>query len=106
MEAIKKIIISTIPVPDRLIWILDPKGKFSIKLVFFVSQDPVEQSQPNIQWKPFWKLQLHERLKMLVWRIANDILPTNLNFCMRVGFGNPICPLCHSEEESALHLFF
>ena len=39
-------------------------------------------------------------------KIGLDILPTNLSFVQKVGFGDPICPLCHVEEESLTYLFF
>ncbi len=106
VEAIKKIPLPVAPRLDQLIWILDPKGNFSIKSDSTLCYNNLESVDPNIQWKKMWKLNLHERLKILAWRIASDILPTNLNFVRRVGFGNPLCPLCNNYEESTLHLFF
>ena len=59
----------------------------------------------GIQWNKLWKLPVHEKLKMMLWRIGLDILPTNKNFVQRVGRGDPMCPLCLVEEESIPHLF-
>ena len=48
----------------------------------------------------------HERLKMLLWRIGSEILPTNAALVARMGKGDPLCPLCHVENETLPHLFF
>ena len=43
---------------------------------------------------------------MFIWHLGSGVLPTNLNFFLRVGHGNPKCPLCLFEDESIEHLFF
>ena len=105
MEAIKRIHIPLIPILDRLVWILDPKGKFSVQSAFKNSL-PSLTIIPKTPWTKIWKLNVHERYKMLLWRIGSNILPINKNFVLRVGSGDPTCPLCHLEEESIVHLFF
>uniref|UniRef100_A0A2N9F080 RNase H type-1 domain-containing protein n=1 Tax=Fagus sylvatica TaxID=28930 RepID=A0A2N9F080_FAGSY len=71
---IKQISIPAIPKKDKLVWILDSKGNFLVK-----SAIKTNQSQPigdvEVNWKSLWKLKLHERYKVLVWRIDNGILP-------------------------------
>ena len=57
-------------------------------------------------WKSLWKLKLHERFKVLVWRIANGILPTRTVVASKLGQGDVCCPFCHDSEESIDHLFF
>ena len=103
--AIKRIPIPLRPRPDRLVWIADPKGNFSVQSVYKTCHTPTVVNS-GIQWCKLWKLPLHERLKMLLWRIGSNILLTNKNFALRVGFGDTLCPLCYVEEESILHLFF
>ena len=105
MEAIKRIPIPLIPILDRLVWILDPNGKFSVQSAFKNSL-PSLTIIPKTPWTKIWKLNVHERYKMLLWRIGSNILPTNKNFVLRVGSGDPTCLLCHLEEESIVHLFF
>ena len=48
--------------------------------------------------------QLHERLKMLLWRIALNILPTRQRL-QELRQLDAKCPLCNCEEESSIHLF-
>ncbi|KAM6588656.1 hypothetical protein CsatA_011261 [Cannabis sativa] len=52
-------------------------------------------------WIDLWKSNLHPRLKLLLWKIWSDILPTKV----RLGLDDKSCVFCGSEEESALHLF-
>ena len=61
---------------------------------------------PRLKWAGFWKLKAHERLKMLVWRIGNNAIPTNLNIASRLGTCDNMCPLCHEDSKSNVHLFF
>ena len=106
VETIKRINIPINSNPDRLIWIVDPNGKFSVLLVSKISQASNFSNNPNVLWSKLWKLHAHERLKMFLWRVGSDILPTNKNFAQRIDSGCPSYPLSHGEEESAIHLFF
>ena len=72
VEAIKKIIIPLNPRLDKMVWILDPKGTFSVKSVIKANQDQVLEAT-DVCWKSLWKLRIHERYKILVWRIATSI---------------------------------
>ena len=106
MEAIIKITLPSSPRPNKLIWILDPKGKFSVKSAFQCSLPSLGEELSTPLWKSLWMLKLHDRLKMLIWRIGSGTLPTNQNFSSRVGFGNSKYPLCCLADETPMHLFF
>jgi hypothetical protein len=60
------------------------------------------------QWKLFWKLNLNDRLKLFLWKIAWDIVPSKcrLNVVFPIPPSNLVCPLCNVEEDSLSHLFF
>ena len=103
-KAISRIILPTIPQQDQLIWTPDPSGLFSVKSMFRLSSTPIDP-QPNPTWQKLWKLKLHERLKIFVWRIGSNTLPTRLNVAKRTGFRDTTCPLCGNKEESYAHLF-
>ena len=48
---------------------------------------------------------LHERHKMMIWRIATGCLPTTKDKLSKfVDIGDVYCPLCRLEIESSLHL--
>jgi hypothetical protein len=106
VEAIKKIPIPIIPKPDKLIWIKDSKGQFFIRFAYKVSQKHREVVDNAVMWQKLWKIKIHERVKMLVWRIGVNILPTKENLAQRLGLEDKECSLCHEEIESCTHLFF
>ena len=105
VEAIKKIIIPLNPRLDKMVWILDPKGTFSVKSVIKANQDQVLEAT-DVCWKSLWKLHIHERYKILVWRIATGILPTKVNLALKLGHGDMVCPFCQESDETIEHLFF
>ncbi len=90
ISAIKQISIPAIPKKDKLVWILDSKGNFLVK-----SAIKTNQSQPigdvEVNWKSLWKLKLHERYKVLVWRIDNGILPIKAVVASKLGQGDVCC---------------
>jgi hypothetical protein len=56
-------------------------------------------------WGSLRNLKLNERFKILLWRIANDILPTGARMKQPCEMETTCCPLCKTEEETCLHLF-
>ena len=103
-EAILKIVLLAFPKSDKLVWIIDPKGNFLVKSTVAINHTHDDRVD-DVNWKSFWKLRIHERYKILIWRIGNGILPTKLNIALRLGFSDNLCPLCKLEEESIDHLF-
>ena len=57
--AIQKIVVPAIPTVDKLIWVLDSKGNFSVKAALKSSQ-PHLNANPEANWKALWKLKLHD----------------------------------------------
>lgn len=104
--------ILTIPIPvaprqNRLIWLLDSKGIFSVKSVHKVSFSQSNGDvQPKVHWKKLWKARFPERLKMLIWRIGINAIPTRANLQRRLQHVDLTCILCNSGNETSIHLFF
>ena len=84
---------------------VDPKVKFSVKSAFKLFQSPI-MTDAVVDWSALWKLKIHDRQKMFIWRIASGILPTKQNLVQKLGFGDSKCHLCQIEDESLEHLFF
>uniref|UniRef100_A0A2N9GPM4 Reverse transcriptase domain-containing protein n=1 Tax=Fagus sylvatica TaxID=28930 RepID=A0A2N9GPM4_FAGSY len=68
VQAILKITIPASPRPDNLVWIADPKGLFSVKSALTTNLGPFEVNNSDTKWYKLWKLKLHERLKVLIWK--------------------------------------
>ena len=52
-----------------------------------------------------WKSKVHDRLKMFLWRVASDILPTKDKLTSFFPAMDLKCPLCDASPKSSLHLF-
>ena len=106
-KAILAIQIPYNPRQDKLIWVPDSKGMFSVKSVHDLSfRSPISNNSQNSHWKKLWKAGLPERLKMLLWRIGVDALPMKVNLNQKLNHIDPTCILCNSGDETCVHLFF
>ena len=106
LDLFVKIRVPIFPTKDKLTWVKDSKGIFSTKSAHQAIQEHRSQPSVDIQWKQLWKMKMHERNKMLVWRIGTNILPTRTKVATRVDPIDTSCPLCCEEEETSAHLFF
>jgi hypothetical protein len=71
VNAISNIVLPLVPRHDKLIWIDDPKGMFSVKSALKLHQCHLWPENPDPIWRKLWKCKIHERLKTLVWRIGS-----------------------------------
>ena len=88
-ETIQKIPLSyNLPV-DKIIWIENKKGKFSVKSSYHIAHNLIEAKKerecslgdPNIQlWKKLWCLNLPAKIKIFAWRACVNGLPTLKNW--------------------------
>lgn len=105
-QAILPIPIPSRPRPDTLIWTPTPKGDFSIKLAYSISKDHITTIPgPNIKWMKLWKFKASEHIKMLLWIIGSNALPTYENLLRKMPIQNLGCFFCNHDIESTTHLF-
>jgi hypothetical protein len=96
----------------NFIWSPSTNGLFSTRSAFNHITHPRVNSTFSplnpFAWKKLWKLQLNDRLKLFLWKIAWDIIPTKsrLNHFLNLSPYDLICPLCNSKIDSLSHLFF
>ena len=73
VQAILKIHLSPAHTQDKIIWAPNKSGEFLVKLAFIQSQmSNLLNTSPLLikEWKHLWKIKIHERLKLLLWKIA------------------------------------
>lgn len=95
-EAILKVKISELRSSDSLFWPLEASGIYSVKSAHsaLVKQRCTDISSIRAPlWKDLWKLHVHDRLKLLLWKVIWDILPTKVKVAGRIGE-------CDMEDES------
>ena len=109
LEVVQTIL--SIPIPhhpkqDRLIWLPDLKETFTVKSFHHVAFTQLCDGSPvNSLWKNLWKARLPERLKMLLWRIEANVIPTRENLQRRIQHIDSACIFFNAEVESSIHLF-
>jgi hypothetical protein len=97
---------------EKHIWTLSTNGSFSSKSAhkLICSQRVSTASSPLSlsHWKLLWKLNLNDRLKLFLWKIAWDIVPSRirLNQVFPINLASLVCPICKVAEDSLHHLFF
>uniref|UniRef100_A0A2N9HV68 Reverse transcriptase domain-containing protein n=1 Tax=Fagus sylvatica TaxID=28930 RepID=A0A2N9HV68_FAGSY len=95
-------ILENIKLPNcKLIWTWSLWGKIVIKS----NASPRVQTPQDPEWHGLWKLKLHKRLKIFLWRLGSNALLTKVNLAHRIGIGDQKCPLCGEAEETYQHLF-
>ena len=89
--------ILSIPIPhsprqDKLIWLPDAKGIFSVKSVNRVAFSHDSNGNQDLShWKTLWKARMSEHVKMLLWRIGANAIPTRENLQRRMQHIDPSC---------------
>uniref|UniRef100_A0A2N9EYL8 Reverse transcriptase domain-containing protein n=1 Tax=Fagus sylvatica TaxID=28930 RepID=A0A2N9EYL8_FAGSY len=89
VEAISRIIIPIRQREDKLMWIHDHKGVFTVKSAYKLNHDNSSGSNAGFEWQRIWKLKAHERTKMLIWRIGANVLPTKERIAQRMPISPP-----------------
>jgi hypothetical protein len=106
IEAICKIMVPMRPTADKLIWVKDTKGRFSVKSVYQANQESSLNPNMGGLWQRLWRSKPHERSKIFLWRIGTKALPTKEMLANKMEIQDKMCYLCGHEEESDTHLFF
>ncbi|KAF5469211.1 hypothetical protein F2P56_013300, partial [Juglans regia] len=92
---------------DQPKWKHHSSGKYSVKSAYAAFILHTNTTEPDIIWKKLWAVKLQDRLKLFLWKVYNDILPTQLSLshCLPIADNQIYCSLCHMENESLDHLF-
>jgi hypothetical protein len=91
---------------DKWIWLYSNSGTLIVKSAYKVRarEDHSTPSDPILG--KIWKQNIHVRLKMLLWRVALNLLPTKA-FLSRFALDlDTTCPLCGEHPKSAIHLLW
>ena len=89
------------------LWSFDKEDSWawSIKSAYRLTVDNDNVNVTNSLENRIWKTDIHERLKMHMWRIASNLLPTKDQINWFAINSDLKCPLCNFEIETSLHLF-
>ncbi|KAF3436812.1 hypothetical protein FNV43_RR19565 [Rhamnella rubrinervis] len=105
VEAIMKIDWPSLQQEDKLLWLGDAAGNFSVKSCYMEIIKHRAANEADPIWNLLWKSCIHERLKVHLWRMAAEVLPTRERIATRLGHEDSMCGLCGEEVESDIHIF-
>lgn len=96
---------------DKLIWALTEGDKFMVKSAYYLALNRKlelkgngsNSEQVNSKWKILWQLTVPPKVKIFLWRLIHNSLPTKENLFHRRVVDNPLCLLCNQEPESMVH---
>lgn len=75
-----------------------------LRVIWNVMSKGEETSETTNSWAcHIWKLHVPVKIKHFSWRFCSDSLPTRLNLYKRKIISSPVCLLCGSDTETALH---
>ena len=97
---------------DKIIWVGNNKGVFSVKSAYYVALAMINSSNggecsyrdPRTSlWKRIWQLKIPPKIRIFLWKVCVNALPTMSNLRKRGVSTDGLCPVCGLEEETILH---
>ncbi|KAL0417527.1 UNVERIFIED_CONTAM: putative mitochondrial protein [Sesamum radiatum] len=111
IDAILAIPLSLIDGEDFFIWHHTSNGLFSVRSAYHVALSLAHQPLPSSSnlaspvWKTIWKANVPSKIRVFIWKVAHNAIPTGRNLLQKLRFESPACPLCCSEDEDVDHVF-
>ncbi|XP_075633488.1 uncharacterized protein LOC142605945 [Castanea sativa] len=108
-ETILRIPLSFSLPDDKIIWVGNRRGEFSVKSAYHIAVDIVDTqavgkcSSGDVRaplWRKLWHLNLPPKIKIFAWRACKNALPTIKNLQSRGVVVGKTCPLCSHDCES------
>jgi hypothetical protein len=93
------------PLDDGLCWQPSSNGLFNSSSAYKIALNLDQPPPPTSCWRWIWKLNTLPCIAFFVWQLCHERLPTKTLLSQRKIISNNLCPLCHSNPESCLHLF-
>ena len=113
-DAILGIPLSSNNIYDRLIWVENRSGKFTVKSAYALALeekthctkvDCSDELARRKIWKTIWHLKIPQKIKHFAWKVGRDILAIKSNLAKRRITPNGAW-LCGRNEETVYHLLW
>ncbi|GKD17719.1 reverse transcriptase, partial [Tanacetum coccineum] len=110
---IRNIPISQTGSTDKLVWHFDAKGHYTVKsgykqaiLAKTFSCEESSAAPSTSFWKQFWKTPTQLKVRLFLWKVISNCVPTMENLYKRNCSRSPLCLICSAHVESIEHMLF
>lgn len=105
-DLIRRIPISLNPNDDKLFWLLDSRGIYSVRSGYKALSNHLVSSygRPFQWWFRLWNAAVPPKFKEFCWRAASGFLPTASSLIKKGVSIDSKCTLCDSGSEDSTHL--
>lgn len=98
--------------PDRLVWIGNSNGKYSVKSAYHLEKERLSRNQGECSmishhkgvWQQIWQLNMPGVVRNFLWRVCTNSLPHKENLFKRKVLLDSLCLLCGRCPESTVHI--
>lgn len=110
-DHIKKIPLSLFQHEDKLVWMEEKSGKFSVRSAYRIIQhckqhilgeSSIEQTSTPL-WRALWRMRVPHKIKVFAWRACLNGLPCFLNLMRKQIAIKGMCVFCDAHEEDLAH---
>ncbi|KAK4404352.1 putative ribonuclease H protein [Sesamum angolense] len=109
---IKAIPIGHFSSPDTQVWHYNKNGSFSFKSTYhiacrlpFLRNNQVlgHSSKKKMNWNAIWKARVPNKIKVFLWCVCKEAIPTTSNLIRRTSDVEPACTMCGAPYEDSKH---
>ena len=103
-------LIQSIPIPvtdiaDSFCWGYAGNGVFSTKTATWKAHDNIDRAQPKWKYHWLWKLDVMPKIRVFLWQLCHNALPSRGTLLRRGLQLDPLCPMCSMDIEDSDHIF-
>lgn len=86
----------------------EPHGTFTVNSVYRVLSLPRTENLQvvNFKWNLMWNLKLPSKIRLFIWHMIMDIMPTKSKLLQCHAIDNDLCPIYFLESEIITHVLF
>ncbi|XP_019178894.1 PREDICTED: uncharacterized protein LOC109174056 [Ipomoea nil] len=89
---------------DTWYWQGDPNGNYTVKGGYRLVVVNYEHRDGGFSdWLRIWKMKVPPKWKLFLWKALSDVLPTTTNLIMKRVEIDPVCSMCTTHHEYAMH---
>lgn len=89
-------------------------GRFTVRSAYYLEKERLAQSNGESMqalahqcfWRKIWRLAVLEAIKLFLWRICNNLLPTRETLFNWRIVPTPLCSICELEVETVSHILW